>query len=103
MMRLLADENFPRFAVDELRAAGHDVLWVRTDSPGAEDEVILGWAQAESRIVVTFDKDFGKLAFRFGLPATCGVILFRLATTSPQIATARVRAAIDSRIDWSGL
>jgi hypothetical protein len=34
-MRFLADENFPGDAVAALRAADHDVLWVRTDAPGA--------------------------------------------------------------------
>ena len=31
-MRLLADENFPGDAVTALRAAGHDVLWIRTEA-----------------------------------------------------------------------
>lgn len=64
-MNLLADENFPRVVVEALRAAGHDVVWARTDMPAAADDVILGRAQAEGRLVVTFDKDFGELAFRW--------------------------------------
>ena len=32
-MRFLADENFPANAVKELKAAGHDVIWVRTAIP----------------------------------------------------------------------
>lgn len=63
-MRLLANENFPRLAVDKLRASGHDVAWLREDSPGADDEQALQRAQAEDRILLTFDKDFGALAFR---------------------------------------
>ncbi len=89
-MLLLANENFPRVAVEALRAAGHDVLWARTDMPGTPDDEILRRAQLEQRIVLTFDKDFGELAFHFGLPATSGIILFRLATPSPvQQPTAR--------------
>ena len=65
-MRLLANENFPGPAVDALRAAGHDVLWARLDMPGADDPTILGRAQHEQRIVLTFDKDFGDLAFTMG-------------------------------------
>jgi hypothetical protein len=38
-MQLLADENFPGDAVTALRAAGHDVLWIRTDAPGITDKV----------------------------------------------------------------
>ena len=58
--------------------------------PGAADDVILQRSQAEGRLVVTFDKDFGELAFRWGLPATCGVALFRLQTQDPAYVTARV-------------
>ncbi len=40
-MKLLANENFPRLAVEALRATGYDVLWARTDMPGAADDSIL--------------------------------------------------------------
>ncbi len=33
-MRILADENFPLVAVEALQQQGHDVLWIRTDTPG---------------------------------------------------------------------
>jgi predicted nuclease of predicted toxin-antitoxin system len=59
------------------------VVWIRTDAPGSSDRAILARAQAENRIIITFDKDFGELAFRFGLPATSGIILFRISPASP--------------------
>jgi predicted nuclease of predicted toxin-antitoxin system len=34
-------------------------------------------------VLLTFDKDFGELAWRYGLPASCGIVLFRLPTLSP--------------------
>jgi predicted nuclease of predicted toxin-antitoxin system len=77
-MRLLANENFPGDAIAALRKAGHDVIWVRIDAPGISDPEVLAWAQAEDRILITFDKDFGELAFRAKLPATCGIIWFRI-------------------------
>ena len=40
-MRFLANENFPRTAVDALRAALHDVAWIRTEAPGASDAAVL--------------------------------------------------------------
>ncbi len=79
MMRILATEDFPKAAVDALRLHGHDVQWVRTESPGIGDREVLAQAQLEKRIVITLDKDFGKLAFRYGLSAQCGVIIFRIA------------------------
>jgi predicted nuclease of predicted toxin-antitoxin system len=36
---------------------------------------VLKFAQAEERILLTFDKDFGELAFVTELPATSGIIL----------------------------
>jgi predicted nuclease of predicted toxin-antitoxin system len=101
-MRILANENFPAEAVAALRAAGHDVAWVRTDTPGMRDEDVLRRAQAETRIVVTFDKDFGELAFRAGLPASSGVVLFRIsAPSSAHVARVAV-SALGSRDDWPG-
>jgi predicted nuclease of predicted toxin-antitoxin system len=77
-MRLLANENFPGPAVAALRAVGHDVLWAWTDMAGCPDEQILQRAQADRRVLLTFDKDFGNLAFHANLPAECGVLLFRI-------------------------
>src|SRR5690349_13206403 len=102
-MRLSANENFPGAAVNALRQAGHDVFWVRTDLGGATDEQVLGHASAEGRVLLTFDKDFGELAFRLGLPAACGIILFRIPTDSPEAVAGVVVRAVQSRPDWSGV
>lgn len=82
-MRILADENFPKKVVEALRQNHYDVLWIRTDFPGSSDTAILAMAQREQRIIVTFDKDFGELAFRLELPASSGIILFRLPPLAP--------------------
>ena len=60
-MRLLADENFPGRAVDALREAGHDVVWVRSAAPRTRDIDLLAWAAREGRVLLTFDKDFGEI------------------------------------------
>src|SRR5712691_921548 len=77
-MRFLANENFPGDAVAALVAAGHDVVWIRIAAPGSKDDDILAWAVRERRVLLTFDKDFGELAWRVGLPASSGIVLFRL-------------------------
>ena len=64
MARFLADENFLGDAVTALREAGHDIAWIRTDAPGSTDRQVLTRAVAERRILLTFDKDFGDLAYR---------------------------------------
>lgn len=101
-MRLLADENFPIDAVEALRARGHDVLWIRTDAPGSEDDEILARAVSETRVLITFDKDFGELAFRSKLPSSCGVVLFRISLPSSEYVGRLAVAALESRDDWAG-
>ncbi len=102
-MRLLANENVPGAAIAALRVAGHDVAWVRTELPGASDEDVLARAQSDGRLLLTFDKDFGELAFRRKLPAECGIVLFRMAAPSARELAQTMVAALASRSDWSGL
>lgn len=101
-MRFLANENIPLDAVEALRKKKHDIAWIRTDCPGSNDEDILFRAVAEERILITFDKDFGELAFRQRLPAQCGIILFRISGRTSAYATEIIITAIESRNDWSG-
>ncbi len=101
-MRILANENFPSDAVTALQARGHDVAWIRTDAPGSSDPQVLARAQAEDRILVTFDKDFGELAFRSRLPASSGVVLFRISAPSSSHVARVAVAALESRTDWAG-
>src|SRR5215212_4116562 len=101
-MRILANENFPGPLIRELRRIGHDVMAVKELMRGATDREVLERSHQEERLVVTFDKDFGELAFRFGLPAGSGIILFRLSGSSPESDNARALAAFARGIDWVG-
>jgi predicted nuclease of predicted toxin-antitoxin system len=101
-MRIIANENIMATVIRELRSRGHDVLCVKESMPKAADGVILAAAQAEQRVVLTHDKDFGELAFRYGLPATCGVLLIRLFGSGRQADIDQVLKVIDSRDDWAG-
>jgi predicted nuclease of predicted toxin-antitoxin system len=69
---------------------------------GNPDPPILARAMSEQRILVTFDKDFGELAFRSRLPASCGVILFRFTQRGRQQDITRVVNTLQSRDDWAG-
>ncbi|MEK7711200.1 MAG: DUF5615 family PIN-like protein [Planctomycetota bacterium] len=93
-MRILANENFPGPVVRALRELGHDVQWVKEIMRGASDVEVLSRAQAEQRILATFDRDFGELAFRSRLPAECGIIFFRLRGASPETDNARAIAVL---------
>jgi predicted nuclease of predicted toxin-antitoxin system len=101
-MTFLADENFPRPAIEALRDAGFDVAWISEGQSGATDERVLARASAEGRTLLTFDKDFGELAFRRGLPAECGVVLFRLVPQTPAEVARIAAAAIRSPRTWAG-
>ncbi|MDW8326957.1 MAG: DUF5615 family PIN-like protein [Anaerolineales bacterium] len=101
-MRFLADENFPGDAVAALLKLGHDVIWIRTEAPGISDPEVLAHAQADDRLLLTFDKDFGELAFRAGLPASSGVVLFRISASSVDQTVRVIVAALESRVDWTG-
>jgi predicted nuclease of predicted toxin-antitoxin system len=64
---------------------------------GETDDAILARAQSELRILISQDQDFGELAFRSGLPADCGVILFRLQGQSPEADQLRM-IEVDSTV-----
>jgi predicted nuclease of predicted toxin-antitoxin system len=53
------------------------------------------------RILVTFDKDFGELAFRAKLPTSSG-ILFRISTPSSAHVARIALSVLESRTDWPG-
>ena len=101
-MRLLADENFPGPVVRALRTLGHDVVCVSETMPGATDRDVLRAAQVDRRVLVTCDKDFGELAYGAGLPAQCGIVLFRPAGADPTQDNERMLHALASRDDWAG-
>ena len=82
-MRLLADENIPLASIQALRTEGHDVLAVSESMAGAGDREVLARAEAERRVLVTFDRDFGALAFRHAVSASTGIVLLRFVAATP--------------------
>ncbi len=60
---LLTDQNVRDAVVAFLRARGFDVISAREgELPGSTDEVLRSLAIATGRVVVTHDRDFGRLA-----------------------------------------
>lgn len=102
-MRILADENFPQPIVELLRAAGHDVLWARTDCAGWKDSVLLDLAESAARILLTLDKDFWQIAIQRRVPLErCGVVLFRAHPATPHHLGPLARAFAEANRDWAG-
>lgn len=67
-MKLLLDTCVSPRTRDAPVAAGHDAIWTGDWNPDPGDEAILAFAQRESRILITLDKDFCELAVVFGRP-----------------------------------
>ncbi len=70
--------------------------------PGASDEAVLSACVSTGRTLLTFDKDFGELAYRRGLPAECGVVLFRVVAQNPEEISDIALRAIRSQPTWAG-
>jgi predicted nuclease of predicted toxin-antitoxin system len=77
VVKFLADECCDALLVERLRAAGHDVLYIKDVSPGSPDDDVLRLACEQQRVLITEDKDFGEMVVRFLLPAF-GIVLLRL-------------------------
>jgi predicted nuclease of predicted toxin-antitoxin system len=102
MAKFLANENMPGAAIEAARQAGMDITWVRDISPGISDDAVLALSQAEGRVLLTFDKDFGEMAFEQGKTATSGVILLRPRLRSPEHVAQFTVALLTQPIDWEG-
>jgi predicted nuclease of predicted toxin-antitoxin system len=97
-MKLLADENISGVLVEELRARGIDVVWVKTHFRGISDDVVTDLASAEGRVILTSDKGFGEQVFRGG--RRVGVILLRLYDVGPDELAPMVARIVTSHEDW---
>lgn len=80
-MKLVADESVDAPIVAALRAPNLSVYFVTETCPGIADEEVLQLAVNQQAVLLTLDKDFGELVFRFQHPHA-GVILVRLPTHS---------------------
>lgn len=90
-MRFLADESCDFAVVRALRAEGYDVLTVVEVCAGVEDQYVLELAINERRILLTEDKDFGRLVYVEGM-AKVGVLLLRFpALARKELCSAVVR------------
>ena len=101
-MKLLADENFPRAAVEAARAAGFDVSWVSEDTPSIGDRDVLAAAIAEGRVILTLDKDFGELLFAAAAAPPPGVLFIRPGDLPPDQVARRLLGLLAQNLPLVG-
>jgi len=101
-MRLLANENIPALTLERLRGRGHDVLSISESAASICDKDVLAIAEGEQRILLTFDKDFGELAYSSNPRPSCGIILFRIPLRSAEYISEMIAGVLDCRNDWPG-
>jgi predicted nuclease of predicted toxin-antitoxin system len=75
-MNFVADESCAGPVIRALREAGHDVIAIADVAKGSNDEQVLDRAVNEERVLITEDRDFGKLVYARGRSST-GVVLLR--------------------------
>lgn len=75
-IRFLADESCDFAVVRALRSEGYDVVAVSESTSQSVDSDLIVQSAVEKRILLTEDKDFGRLVFVDGLESA-GVILIR--------------------------
>ena len=92
-MRWIVDECIDAGTVAHLRAAGHDVVYMAEIAPRDSDTEVTARAQAEARLLLTEDKDFGDLVFRRGRSVP-GVVLLRIDPAMHGLKRARLDATI---------
>lgn len=103
-MRFLANENFMRAGVLLLREAGHDVLFISEDAPSISDRSVMDIAILTDRAILTHDRDYGELIFRYGYRPRAGVIYFRAADYLPdEPARVLLRLLTDPAFVFEGL
>ena len=82
-MRFLADENVSNKVVNVLRNKGIDIVSMKDFGSSLSDENVLETANAQNRILITYDADFSELVFKRKLKAK-GVILLKFVPKSSQ-------------------
>jgi len=82
----LANENFPRHSVILLKNAGFEVVGIAEQSPGIADSGVLTLACINNMVILTFDRDYGELLFRYKQSKPAGVIYFRAGLEHPERA-----------------
>ena len=79
----LANENFPRPSILYLREHGYNVISIQETHQGIADNDVLRIAKEQDLIILTFDRDYGELIFRYAVDNPPSVVYFRSKGNEP--------------------
>jgi predicted nuclease of predicted toxin-antitoxin system len=96
---VLADQNIREAVVAFLRGNGFDVVSAReNDLPGASDESLYRMAIADQRVIITHDRDFGRLAV-FAEEHPPGIVYLRPGHLDTAFTIQQVRQLLAASLD----
>lgn len=94
-LTIVIDESADYAIVDQLRANNFIVYAIIDETPSISDKEVLHIATEKNALIITEDKDFGELVFRFQLSHR-GILLIRMVSSkSFEKADAVLRAMIN--------
>ena len=92
---IIIDESVDYAIVDILKVNNFNVYAIIDESPSISDKEVLAIACKQSALLITEDKDFGELVFRFQLSHK-GILLLRMIdATSFKKAEAVLKALLE--------
>ncbi|HHT9134872.1 MAG TPA: DUF5615 family PIN-like protein [Candidatus Avalokitesvara rifleensis] len=102
-MRYIANENIPLESISALKSKGIDIISLKdVTSSGAKDEEVLNICGRKRAILITFDKDFGELAFKKGTESRQGIILLRIKPQSSEYVTKMLLRLFQTVLGFEG-
>jgi len=91
--KLLLDENIGYKVLLLLRKTGYDTTGIIEDSSGVKNITVLKVALKQKRVLVTLDRDFGKLVFSKS-KKHFGILFLRLEKESPELIFSVIQRVI---------
>ena len=91
-LKLLCDENIPRYVMTSLTERGFDVKSV---TPSIPDDAVAAAAQKERRIIITFDSDFANI-LAYPPSEYFGIVRINIHTPFPDIILAALQRVFDA-------
>ncbi len=104
MRKFLANENIPLATIFRLRKEGFDISSISLDAPSITDSEVMRIAADENRTIITFDRDYGELIYKYGFRPPAGVIYLRMQNYQPEEpAELLLKLLNDQNLEFAGL